>query len=298
MRNDSVGCEICGSTGGTLHRVREMMLDMREEFQYWECQSCGCLSLLDVPADLSKYYPDRYYSMVPGSTNMVRKLRDYIYLSPLSFLVDWHDRSDLDVIRRCRLRKEQKLLDVGCGAGRLLRDLRDLGYRAEGVDPFVATDIRDRFGIRVFRKSLDEVTGTYDVVLFRHSLEHMPRQLDVLRSARRRLLPGGTCVICIPVVGWAWRQYGVHWSQLDAPRHLFVHTLKSFTLVALKAGFRIERVIYDSGDFQFWGSALYLNDKSLQGSERPGWFKRMQMLRRAKALNQAQDGDMAQFYMT
>lgn len=297
MSSDSVACEICGSTDGIVHRAREMMLGMRDEFRYRECQTCGCLSLLDVPADLSKYYPDGYYSMVQGRTNMVRKLRDYVYLSPLSPLVNWHRRSDLDVIRRCKLRKEQTLLDVGCGAGHLLRDLRDLGYRAEGVDPFITADIRDRFGIRVARKSLDEVTGTYDVVLFRHSLEHMPRQLDVLRSARQRLLPGGTCVVCIPVVGWAWRQYGVHWSQLDAPRHLFVHTLKSFTLVAVKAGFRIERVVYDSGDFQFWASDLYQQDKPLQGSVRPGWVKMMQMRRRAKALNQAQDGDMAQFYM-
>jgi SAM-dependent methyltransferase len=297
LGRDKTHCEICNSSDGTIHRAREMMFGAGGQFLYRECHDCGCLSLLDVPSDLSRYYPEDYYSMVHGGTTALRKLRDYIYLSAFSPCVNWHERSDLDVMRRCKLRKEHTLLDVGCGAGHLLKDLRELGYSAEGVDPFVATDIRDRFGIRVYKKHLGEISGTYDLVLFQHSLEHMPLQLEVLRAARRRLLPEGACVVCIPVVGWAWRQYGINWSQLDAPRHLFLHTLKSFSLIAVKAGFRIERVIYDSDEFQFWASDLYRQGIPLQGSVRPSWMSRMQMRRRAEALNQVQDGDKAQFYM-
>jgi SAM-dependent methyltransferase len=300
MNVDTMECEICCSPGGTIHHAREMMFGSGDEFQYLECQTCGCLSLLDVPSDLSKYYPDDYYSLgeVRGDTSLLRKLRDFLYLSPLSFLVNWRYRLDLDVIRRCKLTKKQKFLDVGCGSGLLLRDLRELGYCAEGVDPFVSNDIPDRFGIRVFKKSLEQVSQIYDLILFRHSLEHIPHHVEVLRSARKRLRPGGTCVVCIPVVGWAWREYGIHWSQLDAPRHLFIHSVESFSRVAEKAGFRIERVIYDSSDFQFWTSDLYREGKQLQGSDRPGWVKLMKMRRRAKALNQAKDGDSVQIYMT
>ncbi len=294
----TVECEICNSTGGKIYRVREMMFGFGDEFEYQECPTCGCLSLLDVPSDLSKYYPQDYYSLLQSNKSTMRTLRNRIYLSALSFLVNWRERLDLDVIRRVKLRKDQKFLDVGCGAGLLLEDLRELGYDAEGVDPFVASDIKDRFGIRVFKKSLDEVTGTYDVVFFRHSLEHMPRQLDVLCSARKRVRPGGTCVISIPVVGWAWREYGPNWSQLDAPRHLFIHSIDSFTRVAEKAGFHIERVIYDSCDFQFWTSDLYRAGLPLHGSQPPTWFRRMQMRKRAKALNEARDGDSVQIYMS
>lgn len=293
-------CEICSSPGGTIHHAREMMFGSGDEFQYLECQTCGCLSLVDVPSDLSKYYPDDYYSLgeVRGNTSMLRKLRDFLYLSPLSFLVNWRHRLDLDVIRLCKLTKKQKFLDVGCGAGLLLRDLRELGYRAEGIDPFISNDIPDRFGIRVFKKNLDQVSEAYDLILFRHSLEHIPHHVEVLRSARKRLRPGGKCVVCIPVVGWAWREYGINWSQLDAPRHLFIHSIESFSRVAEKAGFRIERVIYDSSDFQFWTSDLYREGKQLHGSDHPGWMKMMKMRRRAKVLNQAKDGDSVQIYMT
>ena len=298
MNQATMVCEICNSTGGKIHHVREMMFGWGDEFEYLECPACGCLSLVDVPADLSKYYPESYYSMVPGNSSVLRKLRDYIYLSSLSFLVNWRPRLDLDVIRRCKLRKDQELLDVGCGAGLLLGDLRELGYRAEGVDPFAAGDIKDQFGTRVFKKSLDEVTGTYDVIIFRHSLEHMPHQLEVLRSARKRLRPRGICVVGIPIVGWAWREYGVNWSQVDAPRHLFLHTVESFKVVAEKAGFQLKSVIYDSNDFQFWSSELYREGKKLQGSVPPSWITRMKMRRRAKALNRAKDGDTVQLYLT
>jgi len=35
---------------------------LRDEFRYLECGACRCVQLVDVPADLSKYYPPNYYS--------------------------------------------------------------------------------------------------------------------------------------------------------------------------------------------------------------------------------------------
>lgn len=298
MSNIPISCGVCGCRDGKIHRVKEMMFGTGSEFQYLECRDCGCLSCQDAPSNLSRYYPDGYYSMAERRTSAIRKIRDYIYLSRLSFFVKWHSRSDLDVVRRTKLTCHHTFLDVGCGTGHLIGDLRELGYDAMGVDPYVSADVRDRFGVRVFKRNLEEIDGRYDLVLFRHSLEHMTRQVETLQSARQRLRPGGTCVVCIPVLGWAWREYGVCWSQLDAPRHLYLHTLKSFSSVVAQAGFRIDQVVYDSDEFQFWASELYSQGRHLQGSARPGLIQRMRMRRRARTLNAAQDGDKAQFYLT
>lgn len=288
-------CRICGGQVGSPHIAREMMLGTREEFLYWECADCGCLSLIDLPDDFGQYYPKGYYSFKGGSPKALKKLRDTVYLSSFSFLVNWHPRTDLDVIRRVNLRKDMCLLDVGCGSGYLLGDLRSMGYNARGVDPHIEQDVCDSLGTRVEKKTLGEVRDKFDVILFRHSLEHMLP--DMLALAAERLKDSGVCVVCIPLLGWAWEHYGCHWVQLDAPRHLFLHTRKSFTILAENSGFTIDRVVYDSTDFQFWGSEAYLRDTPLSQESRPTYPKRFKMQRRAALLNAKGHGDTAQFYL-
>lgn len=273
------------------------MFGRRERFEYWECSDCGCLSLVNVPENLRKYYPENYYSLRISRSNSLRRLRNRIYLSPLSFLVNWHRRSDLDAMRHARLTRKTRLLDVGCGAGYLIADLRELGYSAEGLDPFIAEDIRDHAGVRVHLKTLEQIMGSWDIILFRHSLEHMPDQVNVLRTARQRLREGGVCVVCIPVVGWAWRYYGTDWMQLDAPRHLVIHTLKSLRLIAAKAGFVVDKVVFDSDELQFWASELHRQDRVLTKNDRPGIVRRSVMRIRAWSLNRRGIGDKAQFYL-
>ena len=173
--------------------------------------------------------------------------------------------------------------------------MRELGYQAKGIDPFVPHDIHDRFGVRVERKTLEQVSDTYDVLLFRHSLEHMP--IDTLRVAHRRLNPNGVCVVCIPIVGWAWRHYKTNWVQLDAPRHLFLHSRESFTRLAQDSGFQLKHVVFDSNEFQFWASEAYKNNVPLVRATPPSFGASIRMRQRARFLNRRGLGDTAQFYM-
>lgn len=291
----NIFCQVCNGVRGTPHTAKEMMLGTKEEFIYWECLGCGCLALVDIPDDLGRYYPKGYYSFIPGPSKKLKKLKDSIYLSPFSFCVNWRRRTDLDVIRRVNLQKDMSLLDVGCGAGHLISSLRNLGYNARGIDPHIDHDVRDHLGTKVEKKTLPEIEEKFDVILFRHSLEHM--SLDMLRIASERLKEFGTCVVCIPLVGWAWGHYACHWAQLDAPRHLFLHTRESFTILARNSGFTVADVVYDSNEFQFWASKSYLDGIPLSKATKPSYFQRFQLRRRAAALNALGEGDTAQFYL-
>src|SRR6266446_6136027 len=153
VQNPSVAewCPVCAHTEGRSHIVCEMMFGTREAFDYWECGSCGGISLVTPPKNLDSYYPSEYYNRAPRLTGRLRALRDRMYLSPLSGLVNWYASPGMDALRSAGLSRGARLLDVGCGAGQLVSDLREIGYQAEGVDPFADQDIRDRFGIRVRR---------------------------------------------------------------------------------------------------------------------------------------------------
>jgi SAM-dependent methyltransferase len=212
-----------------------------------------------------------------------------------SFLTDWSRRPDLEILRRIRLKKNMTVLDVGSGQGHLVGDLREMGYKAYGIDPDLFSEVQDKFGVRVERKSLSEITQTFDVILFRHSLERLP--IDTLRLARERISENGCCVACIALLGWAWRTYATDWAQLNLPRNHVLHSIKSFSLLAEKSGFRIEKVVFDSTEFQFWASDALQRDIPLHEIPEPNRAQRARMRRVVESLNLQQQGDTAQFYL-
>ena len=187
-------------------------------------------------------------------------------------------------------------------AGALLQALRSIGFdRLLGVDPFVAGDLDLGGGLRVVRAELAAIDGEHDLVMFHHSLEHIAEQQRELSAATAILAPGGCCLVRIPTVSsWAWREYGTDWSALDAPRHLYLHSVRSLRRLAEQAGLRIERIVSDSTAFQFWGSEQYrrgialMTSGSLDIAPASGAFSAAELHRfnrRAAELNRRGDGD-------
>jgi hypothetical protein len=62
-----LACAICGNRHeNRTHVARKMMYGLRDEFRYLECGNCRCVHLNDIPQDMSKYYPENYYSFAPA----------------------------------------------------------------------------------------------------------------------------------------------------------------------------------------------------------------------------------------
>ncbi len=289
-------CRICNNDiANRAFTVREMQLGLREEFAYFECSKCGCLQIEEIPLDLSKYYPENYYSYLvdrpsierPGNgiravrANLIVKILSRHYFSSKSALGAWvaeeilvggdypywvtHQKLNLG------LRFDSSILDVGCGKGKLLLDLSLLGFsNLLGIDPFLKDDVIYENGVRVLRKDLEELNQEFDLVMLHHSFEHMPAPLDTLRKAHNLVKPGHYLLLRIPLAGsFAWRKYGVNWVALDAPRHLYLHTPESIQILASQAGFEVAEVVYDGDGFAHWGSELYLRDIPLMDERSP-----------------------------
>jgi SAM-dependent methyltransferase len=214
----------------------------------------------------------------------------------------------LELVRRAGLNPSSRVLDVGCGGAGLLRSLADLGVTdVLGIDPFVDADIVYANGATIRRQQLDQVTGKWDIIMFNHSLEHMPGQVQVMRTAAELLAPAGTCLVRIPTVSsLAWQTYHQHWVQIDAPRHLYLHSRRSIAILAGKAGLEVSLIVDDSTAFQFWGSeqvkrniATY-EESSLLRQNGTSTFSRKALRyyeRRAARLNADGIGDQAAFFL-
>jgi 2-polyprenyl-3-methyl-5-hydroxy-6-metoxy-1,4-benzoquinol methylase len=312
-------CEICrNKAGNKIHLVREMMLGFRDGFRYLECGACGCLQLVDPPPDMARYYPSDYVAFrarerrVPvlalqGFRRYVRKRRNQGFFERRSwlnrFLADRHGYLSLKAFAHMGVSRKARVLDVGCGAGTLLVDLKELGYEnLLGVDRFISSSIDYGNGLKIIKGVLEDLVGTtWDIVMFHHSLEHMSDPGNVLKLTADLLARGGRCLVRTPVVGWAWEHYSVDWVQLDAPRHMFLQTEKSLRLLANAAGLAVQGVNYDSNEFQFWASELYTRNVTLAsvGMTRPPKMFSKATLRdyrsRAAELNCERRGDSAVF---
>ena len=312
-----MACPLCGAGLGSEYRVREMMLGLREEFHYCSCSGCASLVLVDPPADLSAYYPDDYYSLRPRPrprrvVRVAKRLRAEAAVrghrrlakafglgAPGPGWATWLEVAGVD--------RSASICDIGCGRGDGLLDLQDNGFTdLVGADPFVAETAR-REGVLIHRALVEDVPGTYDLVMFNHSFEHVPDPLPTLRHARELLAPGGTLMLRTPVAGcWAWRHYETDWVALDAPRHAFVPTPAGLAAAAADAALEIYATVYDSTDMQFWRSEQYRLDIPLfdpashQVDPSGSHYSRRQIRSwRAQAdrLNDANDGDTAAFFL-
>lgn len=315
-------CRVCGnSANNRIHNLREMMFATHETFDYLECGECGTLQIIKIP-DLSRYYPPDYYSFDSGSENfsganlkrhLIKRFLRCYFIYKKNLTGNFGETEGWIKSNRCEplnyfppgLRFQSKILDFGCGAGQLLQDLHYFGFsNLTGADAFIKEDIFYPDGVKIYKRRLDEFEPFFDFIMFHHSFEHLPEPSETLEQVYNLLARDKFCLIRIPVVNFAWEKYGIHWVQLDPPRHLYLFSEKSFRYLAEKAGFTVERVIYDSKGFQFWGSEIYLRNIPLFVNSREAVLKsvftKKQMRnwqRQAEELNARGKGDQACFFL-
>jgi SAM-dependent methyltransferase len=211
-------------------------------------------------------------------------------------------------VRRLNLPSNARILDVGCGSGHLLLDLKHLGFRnLAGADPFIQQDIHYDGGLTVYKKDVKEMTGEYDLIMLHHSFEHMSGPIQILQAIARLLSPSGNAIIRIPTASsFGWRNYGVNWVHLDAPRHLFLHTYKSIDILAELGGLKVVDTVQEADDGSFWASEAYTRDIPMSDPRFPNsttlkkvlaWNQTLRYRARARELNDRKEADSVCFHL-
>lgn len=313
-------CSICmNEENNKIYNVKEMQIGLREEFEYMECSNCGVLQITNMPKNIGKYYRSNYISFNSQRFSFIKnylkyKLWDHyaVKKSIIGKLVSFHPYYSEDIFaelwkslfEKGILTKDSIILDVGCVSGDFLSNLKKDGFfNIEGIDLFVDKNHIHK-NIKITQSALDKFSPNeyYDIITSHHSFEHMNNQLENFKQFKRLLKDNGILIIRIPLKSkYIWDKYSVNWYQIDAPRHFYLHTLKSFELLAKKAGFIIENIIFDSAYPQFTTSQQYEKDISMSDANfslygldksKLNYYKE-----KSKNLNQNKEGDQAIFIL-
>lgn len=317
----STVCRVCGNAAGNVgYHPREMLFGTRERFDYFQCKACGCLQIEEIPDDLGRYYPTSYFSFRDYRKMASSRLRRWMetfrigrYLDNAGRSGSWLNRlikppTYVEWVKQAGISRNDPVLDIGCGSGKLLVRMGLAGFTdCTGVDPFISQDIVYGPHVRVLKRELEdfatEQPRRFGLVMLHHAYEHMRDPHAVMDTLTRLARPGGCIFIRIPVVdSQAWETYGEDWINLDAPRHLYLHTQASMDLLARAHGLTVEKVIYDSTASQYLGSELYRRDIPGNASKQARKAmltarQRRKYGRLAEELNRLGRGDMAGFYL-
>lgn len=314
-------CKICNnSVGNTPYFVKEMMFGTEDQFKYFECANCKCIQIENIPSDLTKYYPDNYYSYNPPKSikssglfkyyrNFARDRYELLGKGLIGKTLHWvAPKNRYSSLKPIVIQLNTRILDVGCGNGQMIFNLKEIGFEnLLGIDPFIQQDITYENGLSILKKNIHEVDGEWDVIMFNHSFEHLENPRETLTAVSALLKNYGVCIIRIPIASsQAWETFKENWVQLDAPRHFFLHTHESMQLLTKDLNLSIEKTIWDSSAFQFWGSIQYQHEiplfaeNSYKVSPKNSMFSRKEIKKyekKAGDLNNQGIGDSCAFYI-
>lgn len=136
---------------------------------------------------------------------------------------------------RPHVRPDDALVDFGCGPGLTLARLVARERVGVEVNPH-NREHAARSGIRTVAAADELPSGSADLVISNHALEHTLQPLTELRALRRVLRPGGRLVLMLPVDDWRSQRSA---NPADINHHLYTWTPLLIGNLLSEAGFDI-----------------------------------------------------------
>ena len=302
-------CEICESKEFEfVFEGKDKSLEIPGKFRLVKCKKCGVLFINPQPSykELEKYYSsDKYYSLKKININSKKtKLKLFLYkiyfnpkrknyflrllFSPIKFLV-----------RGTEITKNKRLLDIGCGSGQFLYEMKRLDLKVSGIEPGEFDEkAAEKEGLNIKKMSLEKAKfklNSFDLITMNHVLEHMSNPLESLREVKRILKKEGRFIVSVPNYNsLAYKIFGKDWYQLDVPRHLFNYSDKILRKILEDEKFKIVKVRYNSRPSQFVVSLEYLLNRNF--NKFIGGFLALIFLPLTWIVNILKIGDQVEFW--
>lgn len=231
-------CPICSQNTVEVTNLQGKDYLSSDRFDLLRCRHCQCLATKATQQDReSDYYGKNYYNTSSGKFSPV--MEKIFRLNHSRNASYFHTNFP-----------STRILEVGCGRGYLLKELKRLGASVFCLESAGAADwILDNQDITVVTLSDSQTShwpfaeDFFQLIIFWHVLEHLPDPAASLKQAFCCLAPGGTLCISVPNISSLQARLGLTtWFHLDVPRHLFHFSRTGLVSLLEKQGFQIIKV--------------------------------------------------------
>ncbi len=221
-----VSCFCCGSSHARCIRAMK-------PYRMVQCDVCGFVYLNPRPAEesLRSYYESHYLPHDPETIDLWNRMMKNVF----------SDAAD----RLTRVCGSGSVLDIGCGYGLFLKEMRNRGWEVTGLEisRSGADYARKALSLPVYESTLEDCAfprEQFDAISAFYVVEHAFNPLRFIQKIHTLLKPGGIVLLRYPHSTPLNRLLGIlkiSNNVYDIPFHLSDFSPRTIELFLLKAGF-------------------------------------------------------------
>lgn len=146
-------------------------------------------------------------------------------------------------------KQKNKIIDFGCGTGKILETLHEKGYFCYGTDDSeTAINFCKKRGVNATllnsRADKKSMASDFDTALLLDVLEHVKNEKEVLNQIKKRVKKNGLFIVTVPAFNWLFSTEDIVYQ------HYRRYTKKETVMLLKSNGFLIEHAFY-------WGGFLF-----------------------------------------
>ncbi len=239
-------CPVCESSSFKAHfstRDADRLFDA--PFNLLRCDLCGFIFLGEVIKS-DTLYTEAYYR------NPKAFLEPFFDFALYIFILD-----RIKLIERYK-RGAGKILDIGCGDGSFLLNIKKRGWDVLGVDTSAAgQDYMVNKKLPILKGDFlnaDIEPESMDAITYWYSFEHLANPGEYLEKTYRTLKKSGILVISVQNIESLQAAFsGNKWFHLDVPRHILHFSPSTLKKILSSSGFEILAIEHRSLQMNIFG---------------------------------------------